>query len=571
MYRDVVQWSKIRHRILVKGDSRRQVARETGISTNTIDKMLAHRHPQPYGPRSHRYPRLGPHVASIRRMLQKNAGLPPSARLSVKDIYERVRDEEGFLGGYSTVSDYVRPAASDEDCIWEQPYDLLISLEKKRVLDFLVLLSRADPPVISPARKKQFFHDVGRVIGINPKPNKRAALRSAAFEWMRSVLQKEISDDALRREIGDLPDLNRLLRRLYEGRLSDRNRSMVVLASRRGLSSRMICSFLDIDNKSCRKYLQSFERGGYTELFALQIKPNRKFDDEVIKKAIFGLMHEPPSNHGINRTTWIMADLSRVLRETGRPACPDVIRKITKAAGYRWRKARVVLTSSDPEYSKKLDRIRSILSGLCPDEAFFSIDEFGPFAVKMKPGRTLTAPGEQRIVPQWQKSRGSLILTAALELSGNQVIHFYSANKNTTEMIRMMELLVEQYRDRRKVYLSWDAASWHISKRLSEHVEVLNAVAARGAAPIIETVPLPSGAQFLNVIESVFSGMARAIIHNSDYQTLDDAKTAINRYFEERNAHFRQHPRRAGKKIWGKERAPATFSEANNCKDPRYR
>jgi hypothetical protein len=56
---------------------------------------------------------------------------------------------------------------------------LLISLEKKRVLDFLV--SRADPPVISPARKKQFFHDVGRVIGINPKPNKRAALRSATI------------------------------------------------------------------------------------------------------------------------------------------------------------------------------------------------------------------------------------------------------------------------------------------------------------------------------------------------------------------------------------------------------
>ena len=119
----------------------------------------------------------------------------------------------------------------------------------------------------------------------------------------------------------------------------------------------------------------------------------------------------------------------------------------------------------------------------------------GPFAVKMKPGRTLTAPDEQRIVPQWQKSRGSLILTAALELSGNQVTHFYSANKNTTEMIRMMELLVEQYRDRRKLYLSWDAASWHIS----EHVEAHDAVAAGGAEPIIETVPLPSGAQFLNV------------------------------------------------------------------------
>ena len=64
---------------------------------------------------------------------------------------------------------------------------------------------------------------------------------------MRSVLQKEISYDALRREIGDLPDLKRLLRRLYEGRLSYRNRSMAVLASYRGLSRNKICSFLNID------------------------------------------------------------------------------------------------------------------------------------------------------------------------------------------------------------------------------------------------------------------------------------------------------------------------------------
>jgi hypothetical protein len=138
-------------------------------------------------------------------------------------------------------------------------------------------------------------------------------------------------------------------------------------------------------------------------------------------------------------------------------------------------------------------------------------------------------------------------------------------------MIQMMELLIKQYCNRRKLYLSWDAASWHISKRLYEHLEAHNAVVAGGAGPIIEATPLPSGAQFLNVIESVFSGMARAIIHSSDYKTLDDAKTAINRYFEKRNAHFLQYPRRAGNKIWGKERELAAFSEANNCKDPRYR
>jgi hypothetical protein len=263
-----------------------------------------------------------------------------------------------------------------------------------------------------------------------------------------------------------------------------------------------------------------------------------------------------------------MSHLSRVLRETGHPVSPDVIREITKRAGYRWRKARIVLTSNDPEFSEKLKRIRTILSDLRPDEAFFSIDEFGPFAVKAKPGLALVAPGERRVVAQWQKSRGSLIVTAALELSGNKVHHFFSAKKNTVEMIRMMNLLIDRYADRQKIYLSWDAASWHISKELYKCIQEHNAA---GKKPRVETAALPSGAQFLNVIESIFSGMARAVIHNSDYTTIDDAKMAIDRYFTERNLHFKQHPRRAGNLIWRKEREPAIFSDANNCKDPRYR
>jgi hypothetical protein len=138
-------------------------------------------------------------------------------------------------------------------------------------------------------------------------------------------------------------------------------------------------------------------------------------------------------------------------------------------------------------------------------------------------------------------------------------------------MIRMMRILIERYAEYRKLYLSWDAACWHISKRLFACVEAHNASVSNGGGPLVETAPLPVGAQFLNVIESVFSGMARAIIHNSDYRSVDEAKEAINRYFNERNVHFRQHPCRAEKKIWGEERQPAVFCEANNCKDPRYR
>ena len=68
--------------------------------------------------------------------------------------------------------------------------------------------------------------------------------------------------------------------------------------------------------------------------------------------------------------------------------------------------------------------------------------------------------------------------------------------------------------------------------------------------PLNSYIPLPSSAQFLNVIEAVFSAMKRAVIHHSDYRTELDMKNAISLHFRERNNYFKENPRRAGKKIW---------------------
>lgn len=410
-----------------------------------------------------------------------------------------------------------------------------------------------------------------RRVSSNASDRTSAKAKVVQWRWMHDVMQGLLASDQIKNAIGELDELDELTRRVRDGRLSERNKAVAVLASRNRIPSSVLCEFLGIDRKTARKYRHAFEEGGTAALFARQSSVTRRADDEKTKQAVFVLLHEPPASHGINRTTWKMEDLVRVLRAQGCPACPQVVRQITRAAGYKWRKARTVLTSHDPDYAEKVARVHGILSKLANDEVFFSIDEFGPFAVKMKGGLSLMPTGEQRIVPQWQRSKGCLILTAALELSGNQVTHFYSAAKNTGEMIRMMDVLVGQYAHCSRIYLSWDAASWHISKRLGEHIEQHNLAADVHHRPRVETAPLPTGAQFLNVIESVFSGMARAIIHNSDYPSLDLAKTAIDRYFHERNDQFRRDPRRAGNKIWGKERAPPVFDTSNNCKDPNYR
>src|SRR5437879_13738646 len=119
------------------------------------------------------------------------------------------------------------------------------------------------------------------------------------------------------------------------------------------------------------------------------------------------------------------------------------------------------IMSNNPYYRTKLDYIQHILGSLAKDEGFFSIDEYGPFSVKRRAGRRLVAPGEVATVPQWQRSKGVLIMTAALELSTNQITHFYSEKKNTEEMIKLLYILLERNNPLSRTYLSLNAASWH--------------------------------------------------------------------------------------------------------------
>ncbi len=568
MYTDPKGWKRVRRQVLQEQRSIKQVVRESGLSRNTVRRMVRSSEPRAYKRCETKCPRLGPHHATIQTLLADDALLPRREQQSILAIFQHLTTANGYEGSYSAVRRYVQKLRAD---------DVQIELKVRSLKSEAGLA----PPIVSTYSQIREYRLLSPGDGVDVtaagklkvtlRADRREQLRRSDREWMQRAAQGSRDAAFLIKEVGHLGELSILIHLLDQGSAKDRAKAMAVIARSRGISNRAISRFLGIRPKTSRRYRSLYDAGGVEALFSSRSASNRKSDDEELKGAVFALLHEPPTQYGINRTFWTMPELSRVLGEKGHPACLHVIRQITKAAGYRWRKARIVLTSKDPDYSAKLQAVQNILSRLADDEAFFSIDEFGPFSIKMKQGRMLDPPGPHRVVQQWQKSKGCLIMTAALELSGNQVTHFYSTKKNTEEMLRMMDVLLNRYRDRRKLYLSWDAASWHVSKKLKQRIEQHNSTAANDGFPLVETAPLPAGAQFLNVIESVFSGMARAIIHNSDYASTGEAKAAIDRYFEERNGVFQRNPKRAGKKIWGKELTPASFSEANNCKDPRYR
>jgi transposase len=368
-------------------------------------------------------------------------------------------------------------------------------------------------------------------------------------------------------------DVTTLLQCIREQPSYYSNRAVAVLSHYSGIPLCHIMAFLGVTDRSVRRWVRILIKHGVQVLLRSEFPgrgPHNKVKDQEYITAVFEILHAPPSTYGINRTTWRLKDLVLVMTRRGLPISDSGIAKIVESAGYNYRKAKRVLTSTDPKYKEKLKEITRILSNLGPKEKFFSVDEFGPFSVKIQGGRSLTPPGQTRTFPQYQKSKGSLIITAALELSTNQITHFYSPAKNTAEMIKLLDILVEKYADQECIYFSWDAASWHASNALYERVDEINNMRGK-PHPLVKLAPLPKSAQFLNVIESVFSGLAKAVLHNSDYESVEACKKAIDRHFEERNQHFEKNPKRAGKKIWGKEVTKAAFSESNNCKNPNWR
>lgn len=307
-----------------------------------------------------------------------------------------------------------------------------------------------------------------------------------------------------------------------------------------------------------REWIRIFNSFGMEELKGTL--PNQYRRDESVRlekmairtKRLIEIIHHKPHHYGLNRSNWNRAALARVYKDQfGESISESSVSSSLKAAKYTIKKARRVLTSPDPDYREKVDGLLKALHSLSPDEMLFFIDELGPLKVKKYGGRTYVKATDRPTYPQNQNEKGSISMAGALSATSNQVTWMYIEAKDSSAMIDLIEILFNQYHSMKKLYITWDCASWHSSNALVSWLVDFNAETERsGAGPIIEFIPLPTSSQFLDVIESVFSGMKRSIIHNSDYQSDTEMKTAISRHFRERNEHFRENPKRVGKKIW---------------------
>lgn len=101
-------YAKVRRAVMVENLSERGAAKRFGISRKTVKKMIQHEVPPGYQRKdSPASPKLGPMVGIIHQILQDDREVLKKQRHTAVRIYERLRDEHGYTGGYTVVREFV--------------------------------------------------------------------------------------------------------------------------------------------------------------------------------------------------------------------------------------------------------------------------------------------------------------------------------------------------------------------------------------------------------------------------------------------------------------------------------
>jgi transposase len=96
-------YGRVRRAVRVEGKSQRAVAREFGLSREAVRKMLEYAVPPGYRRQQPvRRPKLGPWQGVIDAILEDDKQRPAKQRHMAKRIFDRLREEHQFTGGYAT-------------------------------------------------------------------------------------------------------------------------------------------------------------------------------------------------------------------------------------------------------------------------------------------------------------------------------------------------------------------------------------------------------------------------------------------------------------------------------------
>jgi transposase len=344
-------------------------------------------------------------------------------------------------------------------------------------------------------------------------------------------------------EIANLVDISRS--RTHP--LREVERAKILLASVEGMNDSQIAVELHTNRHKVIRTIKKALAYGLED--ALKDLPRTGHPKEISSEArawIISIACMKPKELGYPHEIWTQRLLADHIREN----CNDnrfeelsnisqgTVSKILNAGKIKPHKIISYIEKRDPDFDsksavvlhtyKQVEIIKNkVASGEEVFSAIISYDEkpgiaaLGTTAPDLPP-----KPGEYpAIARDYEYIRhGTISLLAGIDLLTGNIYHKIFENHRSKEFVEFLKYLDDIYPSQIKITIILDNLRVHTSKETANY---LSSVPNR-----FDFVFTPKHASWLNIVESLFSKMARSMLRGIRVASIDELKSRINEYFE---------------------------------------
>lgn len=347
-------------------------------------------------------------------------------------------------------------------------------------------------------------------------------------------------------QAGEAECLQRLLRS-YNTIIHRRARIVVLSADGRKVSE--IAEMVGVSLVTVYKVIERFNENGLESLEPGK-SPGRppKFSTTCSDKLI-ELVRKKPADFGIESGVWTLEEAAKAAQDQRivESICPESMRQVLLRAGLSWKRVKAWIAPSDPAYEiKKNRRDWAIATALSSDDYDLEFADESWFVAQqasgiMNPqmGSAWTEDGKLVKVPA-SRSKGKMTLSiyAGLSLKSGQINYRFTHKNNTDQTIEYLKMRSEQCKAKglKRLYIVWDNASFHISKKLKGWLRDYNKGVRKSGGTLIHLVALPSKSPWLNPIEAVFRWLKRRALLCRIHETLEVLTQTVTECISRRNS-----------------------------------
>lgn len=319
------------------------------------------------------------------------------------------------------------------------------------------------------------------------------------------------------------------MKRQFTNQVNHRH-ARIVLLSRGGLTNAQIARHCDCTPTWVRRILHRFNAGGIAATtwypYYCRAGGPRRLMAEVVEQVCEVALSPPKKLIGM--AVWSLKKLREYLprQKIVGAISLEWPRQLLRRARGNWRHTKTWKDSDDLQFWPKYRRLRRLYRQRPPGGRRICVDEFGPLNLQPRPGMHYARTGHvDRVRATYRREAGVRHLFAAYDLESDTLIGSFAAKKDWTAFLPFLKCLRRRYRRAETLHIVLDNAGYHLKAEVQQYA----------AAHNIRFYWTPTGASWLNRIESHLTAVRKFALDNTDYCRRDEPQEAIESYLRWRN------------------------------------